>query len=290
MLESTYAILRCASCGSKLDLETLESTNEIDEGILTCVKCNMQFPIIEKIPIMWNDFSSYLSERKTLSGYFYKTIKNKKLKNYLKSLLSDIIFTKDDRHVVEERWSKIYQNSKNSRFYSEMKKHLNAVPKSEWVLEHGCSVGLLASYLSKKHRHVLGVDRSFSALKIAKKSSKDNLDFVLSDSLSGTLGQFHFNLVLGINVLELIEPSKFLKLVSKQISSGYLFISDPYDFERGSNSVKMPLNEKTLRTQIENLGFKISANTIESSFISWILKINSRTTLNYKVDLVIAKK
>lgn len=290
MLESTYTILKCANCGSKLELETLESTNEIDEGILLCIKCGMQFPIIEKIPIMWSDFSSYLSERKTLSGYFYKTIQNKKLKNYLKSLLSDIIFTKEDRHIVEEKWSKIYQNSKNSRFYSEMKKHLNTVPKSEWVLEHGCSVGLLASHLSKKHQHVLGIDRSFSALKIAKKSSKDNLDFVLSDSLSDTLGQFQFNLVLGMNVLELIEPNKFLKLVSKQISSGYLFISDPYDFERSSNSVKIALDEKTLRTQITNLGFKISANTLSPSYISWTLKINSRTTLNYKVDLVISKK
>ena len=42
----------------------------------------------------------------------------------------------------------------------------------------------------KNHDHVLGIDRSFSALKIAKKSSKNNLDFVLSDSLSGTFGQF----------------------------------------------------------------------------------------------------
>ena len=290
MLESTHAILRCVNCGSKLELEILESSSEIDEGFLACVKCGMQFPIIERIPIMWNDFSSYLSERKSLSGYLYKNIRHKKLKNYLKDALSGIIFTKEDRHIVEERWSEIYQNSKTTKFYSEMKKHLDAIPKSEWVLEHGCSIGLLASYLSKKHDHVLGVDRSFSALKIAKKSLKDNLDFVLSDSLSGALGQFQFNLVLGMNVLELIEPTEFLKLVSKQISSGHLFISDPYDFERGSNSVKTRINEKTLRSQIENLGFEISASTVDPSYISWILKINPRATLSYEVDLIIAEK
>ena len=290
MLESTHAILRCVNCGSKLELEILESSSEIDEGFLACVKCGMQFPIIERIPIMWNDFSSYLSERKSLSGYLYKNIRHKKLKNYLKDALSGIIFTKEDRHIVEERWSEIYKNSKTTKFYSEMKKHLDAIPKSEWVLEHGCSIGLLASYLSKKHDHVLGVDRSFSALKIAKKSLKDNLDFVLSDSLSGALGQFQFNLVLGMNVLELIEPTEFLKLVSKQISSGHLFISDPYDFERGSNSVKTRINEKTLRSQIENLGFEISASTVDPSYISWILKINPRATLSYEVDLIIAEK
>ena len=290
MLESTFSILRCVDCTSKLELEILESKSEIDEGILTCVKCGLQYPIIEKIPIMWDNLAMYLSLRKSLSGYFYKTIKHKKLKNYLKDILSEIIFAKEDRHIIEERWSKIYQNSRTSKFYSEMKRKLDNVPKSKWVLEHGCSVGLLASYLSKSHEHVLGIDRSFSALKIAKKSAKNNLDFVLSDSLSGVFGQSKFNLVLGMNILELIEPTEFLKHASKQISSGYFIISDPYDFERGSNSVKTRINEKTLRSLIKNLGFKISAETLHPSYIPWILKINSRATLNYKVDLIIGKK
>ena len=257
---------------------------------MTCIQCDMQYPIIEKIPIMWNNFSSYLSMRKSLSGYFYKTVRHKKLKKYLKDIMSEIIFTKEDRHVTEERWSKIYQTSRTSKFYYEMKRHLDNVPKSEWVLEHGCSIGILTSYLSKKHNHVLGIDRSFSALKIAKKSSKNNLDFVLSDSLSGALGKLQFNLVLGMNILELIEPDEFFKHVSKQISSGFLFISDPYDFERGSNSVKTRINEKTLRSLIKNLGFKISAKTIDPSYIPWVLKINSRATLNYKVDFIVAQK
>ena len=290
MLESTVPILRCVGCGSKLELDILESKNEIEEGILTCIKCDLQYPIIEKIPIMWDNFSNYLSLRKSLSGHFYKTVRHRKLKNYLKSILSEIIFTKEDRYVMEERWSKIYQNSRNSKFYSKMRQHLNDIPKSEWVLEHGCSIGLLASHLSKNHEHVLGIDRSFSALKIAKKSSKNNLDFVLADSLSHVFGQSKFNLVLGVNVLELIEPTEFLIHASKQISSGHLFISDPYDFERGSSSVKTQINEKTLRTLIKNLGFKISAKTIHPSNVSWILQINSRATLNYKVDLLIAKK
>ena len=290
MLESTISILRCVDCGSKLELEILEFDHEIEEGIFTCVKCGLQYPIIEKIPIIWNNFASYLSLRKSLSGYFYNRIKHKKLKKYLKDILSEIIYAKEDRHIIEERWSKIYQNSKTSKFYSEMKKRLDNIPKSKWVLEHGCSVGLLASHLSKNHERVLGIDRSFSALKIAKKSEKNNLDFVLSDSLSNVFGQSKFNLVLGMNILEIIEPTEFLKHISKQISSGYLFISDPYDFERGSNSVKTQINENTLRHLIKTLGFKISAETLHPSHISWNLKINSRATLNYKVDLIIGKK
>ena len=290
MLESTFHLLKCTSCASKLDLDVLAFENEIQEGILTCVKCGLKYPIIEKIPIMWNNFPRYLSTRKSLGGHLYKNVKQKKMKEFVKSSLSDLTYAKEDLHVVEERWSKIYQNSKTSKFYSVMKKYLNDIPKSKWVLEHGCSVGLLSSHLAEIHENVLGIDRSFSALKIAKKSSKNNLDFVLADSLSSIFGQSKFNLVIGLNVLELVEPHQFLDHISKQISSGYLFISDPYDFERGSKSVKVPIDEKTLRSLIKNLGLKISTKTLSPSYISWNLKINPRTTLNYKVDLIVAKK
>ena len=290
MLDSTFQILKCVDCGSKLDLDILYFEKEIEEGILTCVKCGLKYPIIEKIPVMWNNFTQYLSMRKSLGGYLYKNTKHKKLKEFVKSSLSETTFTKEDRYIVEERWSKIYENSKTSKFYSEVKRFLGDIPKSKRVLEHGCSIGLLTSHLAEIHENVLGIDRSYSALKIAKKSSKNNLDFVLADSLSGVFGQLKFDLVVGLNVLELIEPHQFLDHVSKQISSGYLFISDPYDFERGSNSVKVPIDEKTLRYLIKNLGLKISAKTLRPSYSSWSLKINPRATLTYKVDLVIAKK
>ena len=78
MLESTFHLLKCVSCDSKLDLDILAFENEIQEGILTCVKCGLKYPIIEKIPIMWNNFSRYLSTRKSLGGYLYKIIKQKK--------------------------------------------------------------------------------------------------------------------------------------------------------------------------------------------------------------------
>jgi hypothetical protein len=69
-----------------------------------------------------------------------------------------------------------------------------------------------------------------------------------------------------------------------------LIISDPYDYDRGKNSVKKPLNEITLRQNLKNLKFRISSGTKNSSKIPWNLKLNPRTTLNYKVDLVMAKK
>ena len=289
MLESSLEFLRCVRCGSKLELNAFKLDKEIEEGILECKKCSLKFPIIEKIPILWDDFSGYLSSRKKLGGKLYRLIQNQKLKEFLKSSLSKINPV-DDRTALEERWSAIYQNSKNSKFYSLIKNNINDLPKSDLVLEYGCSIGIMTSSLADSHKMVFGIDRSFSALRIAKLSYKSNLDYFVADSLSPVFGKLQFDLILALNVLELIEPLELLKHISKQISSGHFMISDPYDFDRGSNSVRKPLDEYTLRTTLKNFGFKIATKTKNPSYIPWNLKLNPRAILNYKVDLIIGKK
>lgn len=287
MLPSSIKFLRCVRCGAKLEIDVFLSEKEIIEGILECKKCKLEFPIIKKIPILWDDFTKYLSSRRVLGGKLYTSVHSQKLKSFVKSSLN----AKDnDRSSLEVKWSKIYQNSKNSKFYSVIKNHLSSLPSSKLVLEHGCSIGIMTSHLANSHELVFGVDRSFSALEFAKKQFKDNLDYFAADSLSPVFGKLQFDLVLALNVLEIIEPLELLKSVSKQITKGYLVISDPYDFDRGSNSVKNTIDELLLRTNLINLGFKISPSTKKSSFIPWNLKLNPRATLKYKVDFVIAQK
>jgi len=290
MLESSLEFFRCVRCGSKLELDVFKLDKEIDEGIMECKKCNLLSPILQKIPILWDDFSEYLSHRKVLSGIIYKSITSEKLKNFVKSSLSKINKFNNDQTALEKRWSLIYQNSKGSKFYSYVKNNLNFITHSNFVLEYGCSIGIMTSWLADSHQMVFGIDKSFSALSYAKKYYKNNLDYAVADSLSPIFGKLQFDLILALNVLELIEPTIFLKQMSKQISSGYLVITDPYDFDRGINSVKTSLDESTLRSNLENLGFKIMPKTSKPSFIPWNLKLNPRTTLNYKVDLVMGKK
>lgn len=290
MLESSLEFIKCVNCGSKLELDSFKQDKEIIEGILKCPKCHVQYPIIEKIPILWCDFSLYLSSRKKLGGKLYQLIENSTLKKFYKSSLSNTSQTHEDMTALEERWSLIYQNSKSSKFYSEIQKNLNSLQKSNLVLEYGCSIGIMTSFLAKSNKMVFGVDRSFSALRIAKKLPKNNLDYVVADFLSPIFGKLSFDLILALNVLELVEPTDFLKHISKQIDKGHFVITDPYDFDRGTNSVKKLLDEKSLRMNLQNLDFKITPETKTSSRMSWILKLNPRATLNYDVDLVIAKK
>lgn len=290
MHEFSLNFLRCVRCGSKLELDVFKKETEIDEGILECKKCTLCFPIIKKIPIIWDDFSKYISERMMLGGKLFNFASHDKMKKFLKHSLSISKRNTDDRTTLEERWSNIYQNSQKSKFYSIIKNELDAMPKSKLVLEYGCSIGIMTSFLANSNQNVFGIDRSFSAISVAKKTQKDNLDYFVADLMSDVFGKTKFDLILALNVLELVEPKDLLKYISQQILKGHFVISDPYDFDRGKNSVKKPLDELTLRTSLEELGFTISVKTKKPSYLTWNLKLNPRSTLNYKVDLIIAKK
>ncbi len=56
MLESSLEFLKCVNCGSKFELNSFKQDEETIEGILSCTRCDGQFPIIEKIPILWDTF------------------------------------------------------------------------------------------------------------------------------------------------------------------------------------------------------------------------------------------
>jgi hypothetical protein len=98
----------------------------------------------------------------------------------------------------------------------------------------------------------------------------------------------NFDLIVALNVLELIEPVELLHVISKQ-SSRFVLLSDPYDYERGEKSVKMKLDEKSIRKTLVKMGFELIFNTNKPSFIPWNLIVNSRLELLYKIDFILAE-
>ena len=79
MHESSVKFLRCVRCGYKLKLDVFKHDREIEEGIFECQKYKLTFPIIEKIPILWDDFSRYLSCHKILGGKLYRLAYTEKM-------------------------------------------------------------------------------------------------------------------------------------------------------------------------------------------------------------------
>ena len=290
MLESSLKFIKCPNCNSKLNIEVYQSKEEINEAILECNKCQLIFPIIDKIPIMFTDFKKYISEHRILSGKFYRLASSNEVKKFLKISTNNLKWNKIDKTEIEERWTKIYSANKNNKFYKIIKTHIESIPKSKLVLEYGCSIGIITKHISNSSEKVFGIDKSFNAIQIAKKNAKNNLDYIVSDFASTPFKNKKFNLIIGLNILELMEPNILLKQISKQLSSGYIIISDPYDYERGINSVKQTMNELVLRKNLKQLKFEITNKTKKPSFTPWNLKLYDRASLNYKVDIVIAKK
>ena len=91
MKEFSLDYLRCIKCGSELELDVYKQQTEIEEGILECKKCKSIFPIIEKIPILWDDFGIYLSNRRMLGGKLANSVSSK-MKNFVKKSLTKNIF------------------------------------------------------------------------------------------------------------------------------------------------------------------------------------------------------
>lgn len=289
MHQSSLNFIFCVRCNGPLELDVFSCSDEIKEGFLLCKKCDILYPIVSGVAILWNDFVSYLSRRKKLGGQLFNEAKNSKLKSHIKKTLSKVEKNVEDQTLIEKRWATIYQNNSKSKFYSKIKSILNQI-ESDVSLEHGCSIGTISEHMAKTSNQVFGIDKSFFAIKTAKEKKLSNADFFVADSLLHPFANQKFGLILALNLLEIIEPIDLIKTISSQMQKGYLIISDPYDFDRGKNSVKHTVNEKELRDELKKYSFSISSDTKKESFIPWNLQIAKRTELKYLVDVVLAKK
>tara|TARA_B100000029_G_scaffold415687_1_gene419597 strand:- start:34 stop:912 length:879 start_codon:yes stop_codon:yes gene_type:complete len=290
MNQENSKFLFCVKCKDVLDLEILNASSEINEGFLYCKNCKFKFPIISKIPIILENLPGFIENRPSLGGFLLKSSVTRTMKQYITQIMSKNKKNNNDFFQTEKRWTSIYIANKNSSFYKTIKSHLSKIPPKSFVVEYGSSIGIISNTLGKKHRHVFGMDTSFSALLEAKKQSPKNCEYILSDVLQHPFGKKKFELIIALNLFELVEPMSLLNTVSSQIRNGLIFLSDPYDYDRGKNSVKHPLYEKQIREILKQKKFIISKSTTTPSNITWTLKINNRTNLVYKVDIISAMK
>lgn len=149
-----------------------------------------------------------------------------------------------------------------------IKNELDTMLKSKLVLEYGFSIGIISNFLANSSQNVFGIDRSFSAISITKKTYSDNLDYFVTDLMSNLFGKTKFDLILALNILEFMESKNLLEHISSQITTSNFLISDTYDFDRGKNSVKKPLDELALRAYLEELTFTTTEQTKKPSHIS----------------------
>ncbi|MGI0073301.1 MAG: class I SAM-dependent methyltransferase [Nitrosotalea sp.] len=240
------------------------------------------------IPLLLDDLPSYLSIRAKLGGELMLNAKNIEIRTFLKENLRKIKNPQSDTTKLEKKWVAIYKRNLNSKFYTHVKNAIQKIPKCKHVLEHGCSIGNLSNKLAKRSNTAFGIDQSFYAILEAKQKNFKNSDFVVADSLNPPFGNKKFDMVIALNLLDIIEPLKLLKVILSQ-TKRFVVISDPYDFERGKDSVKTRIDARGIRLNLVQNGFRLIQNTKQPSFIPWKLNVNNRLNLNYKVDVIVAK-
>ena len=281
----------CVKCKGKLTLEILdERESVIKEGFFSCSKCNSKYPIISKIPILVEDLTQFFTNRPFLGKWLIKSSLTNTMKKFIKKNIPIIPKSEFDLSANEAFWTEIYRNNKRSIFYKNIKSQLSKLPPKNFVVEYGSSIGTISNTLALKHKQIFGIDKSFFALVEANKKSPKNCTYILSDVIKHPFGKKKFDLIVALNLFDIVEPSLLIKTISKQISNGLIFLSDPYDYNRGKNSVKKPLDENQIRETLRQNGFEITKNTKKPTKINWNIKFNERISINYKVDIIIARK
>ena len=288
MHEFSADYLRCVRCGGRLELEVLAGGAEVDEGFLRCGACSLDFPIVSAVPIMWDDFGLYLRQRARLGGELYLKCGHPRMRDHIRKTLSQMGTGAADMSRQEERWVGVYRSSSRSRFYTAVRKELDMVSYGSF-LEHGCSVGTVSRHAARHADLGFGIDRSFYAVLEAKRVRRRNLDYFVADSLEHPFGTRRFALVMALNMLDIVEPASLLDIVSEQAES-LLLISDPYDFERAGGAVRRAVDEARIRDMIRGAGFAPLSGTSRPGRIPWSLALNPRARLNYRVDLIIARR
>jgi uncharacterized protein YbaR (Trm112 family) len=138
--ESSLQYLHCVKCGNNLELDIFEGRDEVVEGMLSCIQCNSEYPVIESIPFLIEDLSSYFSIRTKLGGYLLLNSGNKKIKLLIKKSLKKIKQVGEDTTDLEKNWVAIYKKSRGSQFEKKIKDVISKLPKCVTVIEHGCSI------------------------------------------------------------------------------------------------------------------------------------------------------
>lgn len=288
--------------------------NECVEGLLVCELCNTRYPILDGVPILVRDFVRYASNRGAIYGSWLLGSKTPEMKNFLRDfasrlnpdLVSNDRYEEDGYWFAPYKWTQ-YDHTYDDHFLKLLKrdtkptelynKIIGQVPvRSEGLaLDLGCSMGYTTLQLSQKYSYAIGIDLSFSFVKEARRrmweANIGNSEFCVADSIDLPFGAMKFDLILAVNLLELVEPTRLLSSIHGLLKPhAEAVFADPYDYNREPKP-KIQFDGRTFRTLLCNSGFEIFEKSKKAeSFIPWILKIANRSYLFYFVDLIRVRK
>ncbi len=164
-------ILVCPQCKGELNQNL--SSPDLDNGKLSCAKCEREYPVTNGIPrfVAANNYASSF-------GYQWNLFRKEQIDSYNGTTLST------DRFWSETGWTP-----------DEM--------KGKWVLDAGCGAGRFLDAASKSEAEIVGIDIS-NAVDAAQENLKDrdNVHFVQASIYELPFREGTFDLVYCIGVIQ----------------------------------------------------------------------------------------
>ncbi len=192
------SLLICPKCGNSLVL---------DNEKFICNHCRTTYPIKENIPILLSPEKSWHKTTKEIKTFYEET----PFPNY------------DDCDKTQT----LIKKSKKSIFAKKLDEEINYNVK---ILDIGCGTGQLVNFLSIANRQVIGIDISYSSLKLAIDFAENNhlkgSHFIQSDLFSPIFREESFDYVIANGVLHhTYNPYFAFQLCSKKVKkSGFLIV------------------------------------------------------------------
>ncbi len=279
---------------SSLKIRTIlkESKDSIQEGILSCTNesCQMEFPIIDSIPILVADLRSYISQN--LSAILSRT----DLSESIESLIGDCDGPNGSFDIRRQHLSSYTFDHYGDFDPQETKKHptppgsllmlfenglkkLGKIKEGP-IVDMGCSVGRTSLELARKFDCiVLGIDLNFDMLRLGSQilsedevsyprrriglvydrrrfpiqfSKRHQVDFWACDATTLPFVQNTFSLACSWNLLDCVKsPYDFLKELNRVLQGqGKAIITSPYDWSPGATSVENWIGGHSQRSEM----------------------------------------
>jgi SAM-dependent methyltransferase len=249
MKKRLLEILICPDCRGNLKLRPFIEDKEVEEGILSCCKCEKRYPIIQSIPRM-------LPPRminKQLLRYFTE--------KYGKDILShDTTFQKKSDILAKTSKSFGFQWNVFSEMHKEYEKNfLDYIEplkpsffKNKLVLDAGCGFGRHTYYAAKYGSEVVGFDLSDAVDAAHKNCGKMPNVHIIQGDIYSLPFRSRFDFIMSIGVLHhLPRPEDGYMELVRLAKAGTLILVWLYGKE--GRTFKTVFLERTIRKITVNM-------------------------------------
>jgi SAM-dependent methyltransferase len=301
----------CHSAPVAITSAIRERDDDILEGIAACTNgdCLREYPIIDGIPIFVANIRAWLSANPL------QVLLREDLSPEIESLIGDVLGA-GSAYDTQRQHIGIYAGSPPLSF--------DVKPEGPSI-DIGCAVGTSTFALAKEHL-TLGVDFNFAMLRIASSALRQGrmryarrrvglvydreerevapsqlVDFWCCDAANLPFAPATFAYAQSINVIDcLASPHDALAEIARILRpNATALIATPYDWSPSATDVEQWLgghsqrgphhgaSEPVLRRILDEVGLQIVS---EEPSVPWRLRLHDRSTVEYAVHVVIAKR